>query len=59
MKSNQSGFTNVITYYGSSVYNTAEMSKLIELIVQECKQLDIETKSDVEINSLLKEWDKK
>ena len=35
------------------------MSKLIELIVQECKQLDIETKSDTEINSLLKEWDKK
>ena len=31
------------------------MSKLIELIVQECKQLDIETKSDAEINSLLKE----
>ena len=52
------GFTNVITYYGSSVYNTAEMTKLIELIVQECKQLDIETKSDAEINSLLKEWDK-
>mgnify|MGYP000515236168 FL=1 len=40
------------------MYNTAEMSKLIELIVQECKQLDIETKSDAEINSLLKEWDK-
>ena len=35
------------------------MSKLIELIVQECKQLDIETKSDAEIESLLKEWDKK
>lgn len=41
------------------MYNTTEMSKLIELIVQECKQLDIETKSDAEINSLLKEWDKK
>lgn len=34
------------------------MSKLIELIVQECKQLDIETKSDVEINSLLESWGK-
>jgi hypothetical protein len=40
------------------VYNTAEMSKLIELIVQECKQLDIETKSDAEINSLLESWGK-
>ena len=35
------------------------MTKLIELIVQECNQLDIETKSKAEIDSLLKEWDKK
>ena len=35
------------------------MTKLIELIVQECKQLDIETKSDAEINSLLESCDKK
>ena len=34
------------------------MSKLIELIVQECKQLDIETKSDAEIESLLESWGK-
>ena len=34
------------------------MTKLIELIVQECKQLDIETKSDAEINSLLEIWGK-
>lgn len=40
------------------MYNTAEMSKLIELIVQECKQLDIETKSQQEINSLLESWGK-
>ena len=35
------------------------MSKLIELILQECNQLDIETKSDAEIKSLLESWDKK
>ncbi len=35
------------------------MTKLIELLVQECKQLDIETKSQNEINSLLESWDKK
>ena len=35
------------------------MTKLIELIVQECKQLDIETKSDAEIKSLLESWNKK
>lgn len=42
-KSKLEGFTNVIAYYGSSTYNTSEMSRLIELIVQECKQQDIET----------------
>lgn len=52
------GYTNILAYYGSSVYNSKEMTRLIELIIQECKQLDIETKSEAEIDSLLKEWDK-
>lgn len=43
-------------YYGSSSYNTKEMSRLIELLVQEAKQLDIETKPKEEIDSLLKSW---
>ena len=34
------------------------MSRLVDLIVQECKQLDIETKSDAEINRLLESWGK-
>ena len=55
-KSKLEGFTNVIAYYGSSTYNTLEMTRLIELIVQECKQLDIETKSEAELDSLLKSW---
>lgn len=57
-KSKIKGYTNVIAYYGSSIYDTREMTRLIELIIQECKQLDIETKSEAEIDSLLKEWDK-
>jgi len=32
------------------------MAKLIDLIVQECQQQDIETKSKEEIESLIKEW---
>lgn len=39
-------------YYGSSTYNTAEMSRLIDFIVQECQQLSIETKSADEIRSM-------
>lgn len=50
------GFTNILAYYGSSTYNTKEMSRLIDLIVQECQQLNIETKSKNEIESLLSQW---
>lgn len=57
-KSKLEGYTNVLAYYGSSIYDTKEMSRFIELIIQECEQLDIETKSKAEIDSLLKEWDK-
>jgi len=35
------------------------MAKLIELIVQECNQLGIETKPKAEIDSLLESWNKK
>ena len=58
-KSKLEGFTNVIAYYGSSSYNTSEMSRLIELIVQECKQQDIETMTQNDLKSLLESWDKK
>ena len=34
-----------------------EISRLIDLIVQECKQLNIEIKSKSEIDSLLKQWE--
>lgn len=46
-------------YYGSSTYDSKEMSLLIEILVQLAKSLNIETKSRAEIDSLLKEWDKK
>lgn len=55
-KSKLEGFTNVIAYYGSSTYNSAEMSRLIDLIIQECKQFNIETKTPAEIKSLLEQW---
>lgn len=40
------GWTNVICYNGSSVYDTAEMAQLLDEILQECKNLNIST--DVE-----------
>jgi hypothetical protein len=49
---------NVILYYGSSVYDTRQMSALINSLVEDCKMLGIETKPQEEIESLLKEYDK-
>ena len=52
------GFTNVIAYYGSSVYDTKSMSKLINWLVEEAKELGIETLEDLEIKRLIEEWEK-
>lgn len=45
-------------YKGSSKYNTKEMSVLLNGIVSECKEMGIPTKEDLEINSLIDEWEK-
>ena len=50
------GFTNVMCYHGSSVYTQVEMNRLVNVIVENCRNLGIETKSKQEIDSLLKEW---
>lgn len=57
-KSKLEGFTNVIAYYGSSTYNTKEMSRLVDLIVQECKELNIETMTPEQLSVLKEEWNK-
>lgn len=46
----------VHAYYGSSTYDSKEMSLLIEWLVQEAKQHNIETKSKAELDSLVKSW---
>lgn len=33
--------TNVIAYYGSSVYDTDRMSRLINAAIEDCKELNI------------------
>ena len=43
-------------YYGSSTYNTKEMSLLIQLLVDFAKSLGIETRPKEEIESLLRSW---
>lgn len=51
------GCTNVILYYGSSTYNTEQMSRLINLIVEDCKALGIETRTPEEIGNMLSLWE--
>lgn len=45
-------------YYGSSQYNTKQMSRIINHIVEECKQQGIETMTKQERSLLLSEWER-
>ena len=46
------GYHNIRTYMGSSDYDTAQMSRLIEIIVEECKAQGIETLTPEELARL-------
>lgn len=50
------GWVNCILYYGSSVYDTAQMKRLIDLLVDECKAQGIDTMSEYERGLLLEKW---
>jgi hypothetical protein len=50
------GYTDVRAYYGSSSYTSAEMSMLLDYIVEAAKENGIETMTDAEINSLIEQW---
>jgi len=52
-------FKIINAYYGSSSYSAKQMSRLINDLVEDCKEVGIETKSEAEIKSLLESWDKK
>lgn len=48
--------TTIQAYYGSSTYNTQEMARLIDFLQDECRRQGIETRSQEEIDSMLREW---
>lgn len=56
MPSKIPGCTNVLLYYGSSMYDTKQMSSLIDLLVMECKELGIETATPAELALLKEGW---
>lgn len=39
------GFTKLIAYYGSSTYDSKEMTRLLDAVVNDCKELGISTLS--------------
>ena len=51
------GCVNLILYYGSSVYDTKQMSTLIDLLVQEAKQYGLETLPPQELERMIGRWE--
>lgn len=56
MPSKIEGCTNVILYYGSSIYDTEQMSRLINNIVEDCKEQGIDVRTPEEITNLISLW---
>lgn len=50
------GFHNIKCYHGSSTYNTKEMARLIDCLVDECNQLGIQLEPSEYIRSLIEGW---
>lgn len=51
------GFVLVKFYYGSSSYDSKQMSRLLENIIQDCEALGIQTKTPNEIANLVSLWE--
>lgn len=56
MPSKLKGCSCVVLYYGSSTYDTKQMSMLIDSIVQDCKAVGIETLTPKELNIMKMNW---
>lgn len=50
------GCVNVTVWYGSSTYDTEQMSRLIDAIVEDCKAVGIETMTPAELDALVSRW---
>lgn len=50
-------YIDIIAYYGTSSYNTTQMAQFIDYVVQEAKNLNIETLPENDIENLKRMWD--
>lgn len=53
---NFKGYHNVKCFKGSSTFNTKQMSRLIDMVVYDCKEQGIETMTPREIEELKQKW---
>lgn len=53
---NTPGYTNMLAYHGSRVYDTKEMSRLIDCLVSMAKDIGVETRPQEELDDLIREW---
>lgn len=56
-ESKLSGYTKLIAFYGSSTYNTQEMTRLIDAVVQDCREQGIDTMPLADIMLLMNDND--
>lgn len=57
LPSKLNGCKIALLYYGSSEYDTAQMSRLIDMVVYDCKENGIETATPNEIADMLNLWE--
>lgn len=59
VREDEKGIYTYIEYRGSHTYDSAEMSKLIEGTISECKELGIETATPDELAQMALAWEEK
>lgn len=50
------GYHNIIAYYGTSTYDSKEMSRLLNEVVEEAKRQGIETLDEIELKNMVERW---
>lgn len=53
---NTPGYHNIKCYYGSSTYTTKEMTRLIDAVVDDCREQGIETLTPDELAEMKQKW---
>lgn len=56
LPSSAPGYVTLLLYYGSSTYDTAQMSRLIDMIVLDCKENGIETLTPDKLDAMKERW---